>query len=522
MQRSSKRCVLGLALAVGALGSTAMAADAPRPTAILTGRPTDQGASGGLLGGMFESRAAGISFRTPANSLEVRKPGVPDVIVEYVNEKEQMVLQASVLELKVDRKVMDWKNEKGTSQKGLMTETVETFQERNPTSELLKKELRKVNGRDVGFVAFRFSQGTVRKLLQEALIPLTDRSYYVLSMQSPATKSAEAADVDAKEKLAVDTFAEILDSVKLMDRSAVVKEQDQNLKNSQAILETLRLPKTMEQAIVPEQWMRLVRDGKDIGYTYIVEEKAKEDGREGILISVKSRTIPEAEQVAEVSSRMFVSKEWKHESWSHVWNTTVKGKQDEGAELGLSDQEFHYEVERQPDLLSASEVDAKKQPDIKELLRYKLEIRTKLLPKPKEYLLPAWYLPQAARHLLPRMLPLDKKRGYMFVAYVSELRQAMLRYVEVGDPKEVEFDGKKIKVIPIEDRVGFEGVPTTYFVTPEGKYMGSETVYKVAGKDSVIRVLPTDEATLAKLWKNSAKLQKPSAADVPNIPVQKK
>lgn len=523
MRRESLGSMVGWAMTLVTAVGPAMAADR-QPAKMFPDRPVDKEATKGLLGELFESKGAGIAFRAPANSLEVRKQGIADLIVEFINEDQQMLLRASTLELKEDRKLLEWKDANGRKQKGLISEVVETFGQQNPTSELLRNEVKTINGKDVGLLAFRYSQGTARKFFQEALIPLTDRYYYMLTYTSPGAKSNEG--VDEKEKLAADTFAEVLATVKLIDRKAVVQEQEQRLSNTKQLLLALRVPKEMEEKIVPEQWMRLVRDGKDIGYSHIMEEKAKEDGRDGVLVSVRSRTMAAPDQQVDVSSRMFISKEWKHEAWSHVVDTTVKGKDEQSAELGLSDQEIHYEVEKQPDLLSQAptEENKKKQPEIRELLRYKLQVRTKMGPtiaRPQEFTLPAWYLPQAIKHLLPRMLPLDKKQGYMFVAYVSELHQAMLRYVDVGAEREVDFDGRMLKVIPIQDRVGFEGVPTTYFVTRDGKYMGSETVYKMDGKDSVIRVYPTDEPTLRKLWKD-VQGQKPQASDVPQLPAGKK
>ena len=78
--------------------------------------------------------------------------------------------------------------------------------------------------RDVGLLAFRYSQGTTRKLLQEALIPLpkTDRYYYDLVLVSPGAKSG-AVGVDDKEKLAADTFSLVFLWASDMSRTLIRK-----------------------------------------------------------------------------------------------------------------------------------------------------------------------------------------------------------------------------------------------------------------------------------------------------------
>jgi hypothetical protein len=59
--------------------------------------------------------------------------------------------------------------------------------------------------------------------------------------------------------------------------------------------------------------------------------------------------------------------------------------------------------------------------------------------------------------------------------------------------------------IPVKDRVGLEGSVTTHWMSPDGKYLGS------TNEDSKVTVLPTDEATLRKIWVD-AKLTAPAPA----------
>src|SRR5688572_1453695 len=68
--------------------------DAPAPPTILKGRP-DAESSDQLLGPVYESQSAGISFRPPADATQIKRGGVPDEVVQYVNEDENLALKVS-------------------------------------------------------------------------------------------------------------------------------------------------------------------------------------------------------------------------------------------------------------------------------------------------------------------------------------------------------------------------------------------------------------------------------------------
>ena len=78
---------------------------------------------------------------------------------------------------------------------------------------------------------------------------------------------------DAGERLAADTFSKILDSAKLLDRTVVKRDQDERLFRTRAFFVNLS-EKRLRSALIPEQWLRIIKDGKDVGYTYVVEESA--------------------------------------------------------------------------------------------------------------------------------------------------------------------------------------------------------------------------------------------------------
>jgi hypothetical protein len=119
--------------------------------------------------------------------------------------------------------------------------------------------------------------------------------------------------------------------------------------------------------------------------------------------------------------------------------------------------------------------------------------------------LPPFYTPQAISHLLPRLLDLHEPRGYMFATYVGDGREVMMRYVDVQKQQAVNILGKTEFAVPIDDRIGLDGEVTTYYYSPKGQFLGSET------KDTNVWVIPTDADTLQKIWSNNANLNAPHA-----------
>jgi hypothetical protein len=487
-----------------------------QPPSVLPGKP-DEGEGALQLGEWFESKIAGIALRVPAGGAEIRRAGVPDLIVEFVNDKQGTILRISKLEFREPRQLADVKGIDGTMKPGIMSDVASAFLRENPMADALRNEVSQIRGREVGQVAFRFSVGTSRRFMQEAIICYNETYYYQITMTSPAAKKSASGGIDPQEKQAADLFAEMIDSVQLIDRTQIAKDQEERLLRTRDLLEQIKGPKIAEKALVPEQWLRLTRDGKDIGYTYVVEERAKEDGREGILISVRSRSVLGADNQVDVASRMFISDSWKHESWTHEITTQAGKKIDTTSELGMSDRQEKYRLDTSREFGDNPDPTDPKQPPVRKVQKYTLEVRTqigKTSGKPVTWELPEWYLPQVIGHLLPRMLPLEKPQTYMFVAYVSDTRQLMNRYVDVCEPKEISFNGQKVLAIAVKDRIGIEGVPTTYFITPAGQCLGSETQYRSGNTTSVIRVLPSDQASLRRVWDN-ARLDKPDASRLP-------
>jgi hypothetical protein len=258
--------------------------------------------------------------------------------------------------------------------------------------------------------------------------------------------------------------------------------------------------------------MRLQRDGKDIGYTYVIEEADIQGAHEGIKVGIRSRSYPDGGTQVDGETWYFVSTDRKHETWSNlVWLQNLKTRKSEQfTEFGSSDRRLKRFVDHQ-----LPEGDAKdpKQPPVVEVEPYTLHVQSVGQTgnaEPVDRQLAPWYLPQALGHLLPRIVPRSQPKTYMFATYVSDRREVMARYVDIGAEQEVELGGTRVRAVPVSDRVGIEGSSTVHYMSPEGRYLGS------VNKDSKITILPTDSATLQQIWKNKADLSRPRTPQQPD------
>src|SRR6185503_4655114 len=255
----------------------------------------------------------------------------------------------------------------------------------------------------------------------------------------------------------------------IMDRTKIKEDQVQRLFRTRALFADWNTAggKRIKDAIVPEQWLRLMRDGKDIGYSYVVEEfvNARDvknnPGRahDGILISIRSRTVDEGAQV-DIGSQLFVSLDRKNEDWAHVVNlVTDKNKPNQekkqSMEFGYSEHKLRRVLDKdapqgprqiKPDEKNPNLKDAKN-PAVRDVESYALRIERAVQGRnnnaaPETHAPSPWYIPQAIGSMLPRIVPLQRPVTYLFQSYVSEQHEVVHRYVDVGFEKEVNLGGR--------------------------------------------------------------------------------
>jgi hypothetical protein len=513
-------------------------ADVPAP--ILPDRPDAKSPGGDrdLLGPSFESISAGIGFRAPAGCKEL-KGGSGDEIVQYTNEQRRWLLKVNRLRFDKPLPMTYHKNDKnGPDINGLFEETVDRIKTDSPGIEIFRQEIVHQNDLDMGLLAGRTSVGVENNLVLIALVrktpgpgaPDAAHIYYAFNFTAAGiARDAKDAPLDKDKNVvdAVDMFNQLMDSVRLLDQSSVRQDQDDRLIRTRSLFVNLTETK-LRNALVREQWLRLIKGGKDIGYTYIVEETSVDlprmnartggvqaGGVEGVLVGVRSRTLPESGIQADTESWMWTSFDRRHEKFTNfaiVRNATTGN---EGfSEIGSYDAQIR--VVQDEDLQKGQQglgkdrkgIDAN-QPAVRQVEVRNLEVQYKgkgRTGEPFSQQLPAWYLPQALGHLVPRLVAKMEPKSYLFAVYNSDRRAVMNRYVDVLPETTVELDGKQVRAIPVMDHLGLEGALTTHYVSKSGQYLGS------ISKETGITILPTDASTLEKMWKD-ANLTRPGAVD---------
>jgi hypothetical protein len=540
------RCVLlaGAGLNICTL-TAARGADAASPPSVLnplqnvqpeqnpTTNPSEE------LGPAFNSTIGGISIRPPMGmELMVRLDQTH--LAQWRDKDNQrnwyLVLSRIVLQ---DATPLTTERHFGQSVKGLLEMTLDSLQNALPGARILRNDLTNLAGAEVpgqadadnsndgkpkpnvGLIVARYTAGGVPQLKQQALIRGNDHLYYLVEFTTPGSKAVDQQSAeDPGEREAVTTFQKVLDNVRLLDTSKVREEQEKRLYATRAFLTNLT-PGKLRRSLVPEQWFRILIHGKDVGYTYVMEQLAgglpepDEDlmkrAREGklsddeksrplllpritpgddILVGVKSRVIIDGPRSnksvgpiqTDSESWMFVTADRKHEDWSRliVQHEDTRKKDAFSEELGTSDQHL-VGLKSGATLTVTQDANAINLPPINQEV-------------------PPFYLPSAIAHLLPRLFDVREQKQYAFASFVGEQRDVVMRYVEVGPAQDVELDGVVTKVIPITDRIGFDGPPTLHYLAadpgPDGhrRYLGSEN------KQTGTMVLASDFASIQKIW----------------------
>jgi len=448
-----------------------------------------------LFGERFESTTAGLSFLPPANCTMIKKP-VADEIVEYTSDEKSWILRVTRSALPVPTPLETHVDIKTNQQvKGLIDVTVEHMIEGiNP--QVLRKDVINVGDNYVGLIVVRFTLGADKWLRQQAILQVNDQLYYIFNLTTPAGSANQGADEppDPREKLAVDTFNGMLDSIKLIDRSSIKLDQNARLFRTRAVFMNWK-PELFEKVMKDKQYFLLESEDQPIGYSYVEEHPDILDGDPGVNIYVRARTFTKDGQV-ETGSKMFTTFDLKHEQWAHVAvYKDAKGEvTNHGSEWGDSDFKQHRVFD---DRFGGNDSKDPKQPRSLMVDAHSLDVTyigKKGNGEPLHRDLPPFYIPQAIGQMLPRLLPLDDAKTYLFASYVNEAREVMLRYVDVEPDRDVTFNGQHIRATVISDRIGLEGSATLHYFDANGEFLGSEN------KTAKFMVLPIDAASILARW----------------------
>ena len=409
------------------------------------------------------------------------------------------------------------------------------------TADVLRNEVIELPDMQVGLIVAQVTDKHQPVLLQEVFMQVSPRLYYSLALTSPCP--AKDIGNDPAVLAAGQTFKAIIDSIERVDLSALRDDQDERLLRTRGLFVNWS-QKHLIDALQPERYLLFKQHGRPVGYAYIVEQpadaipKAGEVAKGAIAnpntaagfrigmrtrLSVDSTEPNQPAKTLDSQNWMFVSFDRRHEVWSNVTvindpsGKTEKDKSTWFSEVGASDQQrervfnSNLKPEDFKDMDRNSRTDKNAARPYQEVDKYKLTVRTEgrsAIAEPIQRDLPPFYIPQAAAMLLPRIVPLNNPTGYLFASYSADNRQVMLRYVDVKPETDIKLNGSEYRAVPVVDRMGLHGSPTTHYMTADGKYLGS------VNDGTKMQIDPTDRATIEATFKD-ANLTQPTGVQKP-------
>jgi hypothetical protein len=491
-----------------------------------------------LLGEEYASPANGIALKPPVDCRNVIT-AVPGLVAEFDSDDHGWFLKIQRLSLPNPSPLTVYNDQFGQQHDGLLEQTAKQLQNQGLVTVVSESMSKTGTNKQVpvGLLVLRRQDKGERRFSQQALVQANDQLYYVIELSTPDHSNPAAGTADPDEQRARDTFTGVVDSVRLLDRAAIFHDQAERLIRTRGLFANWT-PTYLTGRLIPQQYFRLIHDGRDIGYTYEMDEFDDRAGKIAdsaiVRISIRSGSRPDDKTDVEAQSRLIVTVDRKHEIWVNIAELTlippaapggVPGtlKQSQISEVGSSDQRTHA-VAAVPaggglDAAAAGGAGGAGanpiQPGITvkdswslTVVRKALDASVKQSGPPFKADAPPFYLPQALSYMLPRLLPFKEPKTYMFAAYVSDgdhgMPAVMSRYVEVQPPMTVELDGQRVVAVPVRDQLGLQGPITMHYLNPDsGAFLG--TVAKGTdrnGKETVDMILPTDAVTLKRLWPN--------------------
>lgn len=464
-----------------------------------------------------------VSFKPFADAKTVDRQSAHE-IARFQNAAKHWEMSFERAELRNPVALKDSDRANGPVIPGYLTTAVNQLRSSNASTDVLRNEVIDLGDLPVGVLVAKTTDKGQPVLLQEAFIQVSDTLYYSLAMTSPYP--AKDAQNDPALADAAQTFKAIIDSIERVDLSNVRQDQDSRLIRTRALFVNWN-KKSLLAALKPEQFLLFKRAGEPIGYAYIVEQPADAVPRpgevqkgvtvapqdaSGFRIGMRTHVETEPGKTVDSENWMFTTFDRRHEVWSSVTvvnnpsAASAKDKQTWFSEVGASDiqRERVFDQGLKADDFKALDEKLRKGENkgvpFTEVDKYRLTVRTEgrsAVAEPLKRELPPFYIPQAIAVLLPRITPLNNPTGYLFASYNSDTRELMYRYLDVKPEADVRINGKLQRAVPVADRFGLQGEPTTHYMSPNGEYLGS------VNSSTKLEIDPVDRDTINATFKGA-------------------
>jgi len=478
-----------------------------------------------LLGKLFTSVSAGIAFKPPADCKQVQ-PKAENQIVEFDSDVTDLhqgwVLTVSKLAAFVHDQVLTTSNghagipyvvtdppvpphltptTRSVTDPGVMEQYLVQLKRSYGVLEVRRQDTIYAGQSgllNIGLLAVQYTLGGQHVLKQVAIVEHDSKQFFVLDLTTPGSDNPDSPLL----RDAADAFSQMMDSIQLLDQSTLRHDQDLRIFDTAALF-AFWTPKIVNQVLVPQRYLRLVRGDKDVGYVYATEKAFQESGLPAVRIALRMHR-NDGTSVTDSQTIMASTLDFdhSHEQWSTL--LTVPNPKnpapDEYSEIGASDYTANIPVPvpAGPGVAPGA---------IKMTSKHDLTVTGSLPntgPEHRNIALPQWYLPQALQYLLPRIVVnalSGNHNKFLFYCWVPSTHEVMLLYCDVLPAENIRFNGQNVTAYQIKTHITLDGPVTTDFVDLQGNYLGAQSD-RVDDNNKTTQelVIPSDADALKKIW----------------------
>ncbi len=482
-------------------------------------------------GKLFSNVEAGVELRLPPGEARQRggpnPPEDPMTLAIVENEAEKYRFEVRRVTLQEPAELRTVTSDDGRQTLGLL-DGLATQLHKTVGGDLLRNDLAPLPDADAGVFAIRYQVGPATLLRQDGIIQADERTIYRLSLVSPAPDGpVDRMQSDAGVQRAVALFNDAFASFKLIDQTAIVQEQDERLRKTRAMFVQLRPRGRLAAACSGDSFLIIQRNGETIGVAHLVEEPADnlpptsfeafDDLQirgpamepllaKGVRVGVRLR-LRDGDGVIDRATWSYATRELDVGDFrEHTRRVPLDADSAVETSVGTVVGQMRSRrvpirgepVSRGPGLGQQQTFDVKDQRELEVVFT----VDGNILGKPLERDLPAFYVPMAVDHLLPRLVATWGSDGYMVATYAPERREILGRYLDVESPAEVPLPGGgRGEAYIVKSRLGYSGETTRHYVDAKTfAWLGSLT------PSQGVQVVPVDrEAAMAELASISSK-----------------
>lgn len=345
--------------------------------------------------------------------------------------------------------------------KDMLQRVADTLELKYSNVEILSQQEQPIAEQPGGVLSATLWREGSQWLRLEAIIELRPRVYFVLLYSGPANLRGSAEPLFYQVLASLELLADRIDEAKLR------KALDDGVK----LLDRIDAAH-LKRALVPEQYLRIERGGRAIGFVAAFQGERTWEKHPGIEVRERGWTFEDDGRASRLQSNMFVSLDRRHEHWQTSVTTLVGARKDLPEHLDIALEEGL----RVDDILLSNQ-------------QYQLAQPPTENPPLN---LPETYVSRAVIRILPRLVPeLAKEATYAFVSFDHVRGGLVTRVVEFKGESELP-DGVAAsgRVYRVDDREGLAAQPSSLYFDERG-----HVVLVVAGE---LRMTPTDAATIEK------------------------